>query len=123
MALTIVNVQGSRQILSEGWQDTFLFVPGSSDYVTNGYVVTAIATGFKAIQAAWLSGANAAAVPGSAARWAAPIFVIAELGSGGQGFTGYSQFLWKVIVSSTGAESGSGDNLTGYIWQVTIQGY
>jgi hypothetical protein len=128
MALTAPypKVQGSRFLLGPELQAvTVLIIPGTSDYTTNGYVITAINAGFKAIQQAIITGGNATAYPAAAARWAVPVFPETQMGaaSTGDGFTGYSQFLLKVIVSSTGAESGNGDNLTGYIWQVMIIGY
>jgi len=116
-------VQGARVLLGPDLQqDTFLIVPGTSDYVTGGYAITNIACRLKNIQTAWVSGANATAV----ATWnAVPVFAIAQIGgvSTGAGFTGYSQFLFYVYVLSTGSQAGSGANLTGAIWQVTVQGY
>ncbi len=117
------EVQGSRVLLGPDLQqDTFLIVPGTSDYVTGGYAITNIACRLKNIQSAWVSGANATAV----ATWVGePVFAFAQIGAAatGAGFTGYSQFLFYVWVLSTQAQAGSGANLTGAIWQVTVQGY
>jgi hypothetical protein len=125
MALSIVNVQGSRSFLGELIQDTFLLIPGTSDYVTNGYVVTALATNFKTIQSAWVSGINAAVATGGT-YFGFPTFSLAQVGTSGPGFTGYSQFLFAVwFLNSTGpayAQVSSGGNLTGLIWEVTVQG-
>lgn len=116
-------VQGARVLLGPDLQqDTFLIVPGTSDYVTGGYAITNIACRLKNIQSAWVSGANATAV----ATWVGePVFAFAQIGATatGAGFTGYSQFLFYVWVLSTQAQAGSGANLTGAIWQVTVQGY
>jgi hypothetical protein len=104
--------------------DTFLIVPGTSDYVTGGYALTA--TSFRlyptagGIQAAWVSGANA-----TAQTWGViPTLAIAQMGgvSTGAGFEGYSQLLFYVYVLSTGAQVASGGNLTGAIWQLTVIG-
>ena len=115
-------VQGSRVALGIDLQQaSFLIIPGSSDYVTGGYVLTAQMLTFKGIQSAWVSGANATAIAG----WVAvPVFAFAQLGlsaSPGAGFTGYSQFLLYVYVVTTGAQNSA--NLAGAIWQLTVQGY
>jgi hypothetical protein len=123
MALTIVGVQQARQNLSDVYQDTYLLIPGTSDYVTGGYVVTSITlSGAKLIQTVWVSGTNATASPASGGWYGVPVLAIAQVGTGGPGATGYTQFLFKVYVASTGVELASGGNLTGAIWQVTIQG-
>lgn len=127
MALTTPypHVQGARFMLGPDLQaDTILIISAGSDYTTNGYVITAIDAGFKAIQQAIVTGGNATAYPASAATWAIPVFPESQLGGAGtgDGFTGYSQFLLKMIVSSTGAEVGSGAGAAG-IWQVMIIGY
>lgn len=116
-------IQGSRVVFGPDLQqETVLIVPGVSDYVTGGYPITSIMCRMKNVQTAWLSGANATAV----ATWdAQPIFAIAQIGAvaGGAGFTGYSQFLLLVVVQATGLQAANGANLTGAIWQVTVQGY
>src|ERR1700690_145857 len=120
------SVQGSRLLLGiDLQQDTFLIVPGTSDYVTAGYVITNTACRMKNIQSAWISGSNATASPASGGWYGLIVFALAQIGgvSTGQGFTGYSQFLFKVMVASTGVELGAGGNLAGAIWQVTVQGY
>lgn len=118
------SVQGARQYLGPdcGEQENFLIVPGTSDYVTGGYVITNTAVRMKNITAAWVSGANATAI----ATWVGqPVFAFAQIGAAatGAGFTGYSQFLFYVYVVTTGAQAASGANLTGAIWQITVQGY
>ena len=122
------KVQGSRFLLGPDLQgETILIIPGTSDYTTNGYVITAVEAGLKMIQQAIVTGGNATAYAAAAATWAIPVFPETQLNSAatlpGSGFTGYSQFLLKVIISSTGAEVGNGGNLTGYVWQVMILGY
>lgn len=120
MALTIVKVQDSRTELSTGLQqESFLFIPGTSDYVTNGYVVTTILTGFKNIQSADVNGENATALGWNAYC----VFPLAQVGAGGPGFGGYAQFLFALFVITTGVQVGPGGNVTGSIWTVTIQGY
>lgn len=120
MALTITSVQGSRVDLGIDLQeDTKLLSPGTSDYVTGGYVLSSALLGFKAIQQVIITGANATAI----ATWAAqPVAALATL-TGGGAFTSYSQFLFYVYVLSTGAQAASGANLTGAIWQITVRGY
>ena len=123
MALTITKVQDSRTNMSVGLvQETWLLAPGTSDYVTNGYPVTAIATTLYKIQSADVNGQNAAALGWNAYC----VFPIAQIASGvniGQGESGYAQFLFALFVITTGVQLGSGGNASGAIWQVTIQGY
>jgi hypothetical protein len=118
----IPGVQGARLYLGPDLQeDTFLIVPGTSDYVTGGYVLSNTALRMKNIQQAFVTGANA-----TAQTWGViPTLAIAQLGgvSTGAGFTGYSQVLFYVYVLATGAQVGSGGNLTGAIWQLTVRGY
>src|SRR5882724_2655678 len=99
-------VQGSRVLQGvELQQETFLIVPGANDYVTGGYVITAAQCRLKNIQQAWVAGQNAA----STGFDAFCVFVLAQMGAvqGGAGFTGYSQFLFKVNVVTTGVEVGN----------------
>jgi hypothetical protein len=126
LANPLPGVQGSRYLIGIDLQvDTKLIVPGVSDYVTGGYAITALATGFKNIQQAIITGGNSTAFPANSGWYAECVFPIAQIGgvSTGAGFTGYSQFLFKVYVASTGVELASGGNLTGAIWQVMIFGY
>lgn len=124
MALTVNSVQGSRVVLGPDLQqETRLLVPGTSDYVTNGYVVTAALCGLLKIQTAWVSGTNATFSPATGGWYAECVFALAQLATSNAGFTGYSQFLLKVYVASTGVELASGGNLTGSLIQVTVQGY
>lgn len=123
MAVSIKAVQDSRVALGPAaWRETFLIVPGSSDYVTNGYVISGTLTGFKLIRSAALVGMNAAATP----YFADCVFVLAQLATSSLGFSGYSQFLFKVGTAKSAASetevTGSGD-LSGCIWQVAIEGY
>jgi hypothetical protein len=123
MALSIVGVQGARVPLAmDSWQDSFLFIPGTSDYVTGGYVITnTLLAGFASgkIRNAWVSGANSTAQ----SNGAIPTFALAQVGTGGGGWSGYTQFLFYVYVLSTGAQVASSGNLSGAIWEVTVQGY
>lgn len=124
MALTVVLVQGARAMFGPDLlQDSKLCIPGTSDYVTGGYVISNTLAGFKNIQSAWVSGTNSTFSPANTGWYAVCVFALAQVGTGGSGFTGYSQFLLKVYVASTGVEAASGTNLTGAIIQVTIQGY
>ena len=120
----IPTVQGSRLVLGPGlWQDTFLIVPGTSDYVTGGYVISSLALRFNptyGIQSAWISGANA-----TAQTWGViPTLALAQIGATatGAGFEGYSQILFYAYVLSTGAQVANGGNLAGAVWQLTVQG-
>src|ERR1035438_9029414 len=115
----IPTVQGSRAVVGPGiWQDTYVIAPGTSDYTTNGYVITALALRMNptyGIQTAWISGANATAIAG----WVAvPVFAIAQFGgtAGGSGFEGFSQLLLYFYVVTTGAQVCSGARLSGNIW-------
>jgi hypothetical protein len=121
MALGINGVQDSRALLGLGLeQKSWLLVPGTSDYVTGGYVVSAQNVGLGHIQSAWVSGLNATAI----ATWEfVPVFAFAQLSTSSAGESGYSQFLLYAYVLSTGAQAASGANLTGSIVQVTVQGY
>jgi hypothetical protein len=124
MALSIVKVQGSRAVLGPDLQqESILAIPGTSDYVTNGYVITTTLTSFLKIQTAWVSGSNATFSPANSGWYAECVFPLAQVGTGGPGFTGYAQFLLKVYVASTGVELANGGNLTGSIIQLTLQGY
>src|ERR1035441_437655 len=92
-------VQGSRVLLGIDLQEeTFLIVPGTSDYVTNGYPITAAQCRLKSIQQAWVSGGNATAFPANSGWYAVTVFALTQMGAvaAGAGFTGYSQFLFKV---------------------------
>jgi len=126
MALTLPLpiVQGSRIVLGPDLQqESFLIIPGTSDYVTNGYVISALQCRLKNLQSAWVSATNATFSPANSGWYAQCVFALAQLATSGAGFTGYSQFLLKVYVASTGVELASGGNLTGSIIQVTVQGY
>lgn len=115
-------VQGSRLLLgAELQQETFLIVPGVADYPTNGYVITNIACRLRNIQQADIQGMNAAASLYSPLC----IFALAQIGAvvGGAGFTGYAQFLFKLLVATTGVEVANGTNLSGAIWAVNVVGY
>ena len=125
LAVPLPGVQNSHALLGPGQQmKSFLIVPGTSDYVTGGYAITSINTGYNptyGIQQAWVSGANATAV----ATWGAiPVIALAQIGgvSTGAGFEGYTQILFYVYVLNGGAQAASGANLTGAIWQLTLIG-
>ena len=127
LALPLPGVQGARLLLGPdgGVQDTFLIVPGTSDYVTGGYVVSATNCRLKNIQTAWVTGGNSTAFPANSGWYPEIVFAFAQIGgtSTGAGFTGYSQFLFKLYVASTGVELASGGSVAGSIWQVTVTGY
>jgi hypothetical protein len=120
-------VQGSRLALGPdgGWQETFLIVPGTSDYVTLGYPITAVQCRLKSIQTANVTGGNVVAFPASGGWYAECVFPIVQMGAvaSGAGFTGYSQFLFKIYVASTGVELAVGGSLAGAVWMVTVTGY
>jgi hypothetical protein len=127
LASPLPGVQGSRLFLGPdgGVQDTFLIVPGTSDYVTGGYAVTNVACRLKNIQTAWVTGGNSTAFPASGGWYPEIVFAFVQIGavSTGAGVTGYSQFLFKLYVASTGVELASGGSVAGAIWQVTVTGY
>ena len=123
MALSITRVQDSRTNLGLGLvQESWLLAPGTSDYVTNGYVITASAVGLKLIQSADINGENATAL-GWNGYCVFPLAQIATGANAGQGESGYTQFLFALFVITTGVQLGAGGNATGSIWTVTIQGY
>lgn len=126
MALTtpLPEVQGSRQLIGPDLQAaSYLIIPGVSDYVTGGYVITAAGCRLKNIQLASIDGNNATALGWNAYC----VFSLAQLtepaGTAGYGFSGYSQFLFYLAVVTTGVQAGAGSNITGAIWTVTVQGY
>jgi hypothetical protein len=124
MALSIVRVQDSRLDSGVGLiQESFLLIPGSSDYVTGGYPVTATALGFKLIQSGDVNGQNATAATPTTGWNPYLVFPLAQVGAGGLGFSGYSQFLFQLLVIGTGAQPGSGAPINGALWVVTVQGY
>jgi len=133
MALTLPlpEVQGSRIAIGPGiWEATFQIIPGVSDYVTNGYVLSALALRCyspNGIMAAWVSGCNATAQ----VYFPAPTLALATIASTtttpAAGFEGYSQVLFAVLwtgpaLSGVLAQVGSGQNLTGCIWNLTVRG-
>lgn len=126
LATPLPGVQGSRVLLGIDLQmDTKLIVPGTSDYVTGGYAITAIQCGFKLLQQAWVTGGNAAAFPANSGWYVECVFPFVQIGgvATGSGVSGYSQFLFKVYVASTGVELGAGLSLAGNVWQVILLGY
>ena len=132
MALTTPypRIQGSRFPLGQELVcESFLIVPGTSDYTTLGYVITALYCGFKMVQGAVVTGGNTTVFPNNpstAGYYAFPVFPESQLATSGSGFTGYSQFLLKVYFAggaNIGVEVGAGGNLTGCIWQVMVIGY
>ena len=98
----IPAVQGSRIALGPGiWEETFVIAPGTSDYPTNGYIITSLALRFSptyGIMCAWVSGQNAAA----AGYVPQVTLVLAQIGAvvGGAGFEGYSQLAFQVFASA-----------------------
>jgi hypothetical protein len=129
LANPLAAVQGARIVLGPGiWEDTFVIAPGTSDYVTGGYSITAAALRLNptyGIMSAWVSGCNAAA-NGYVVQ---PTLVIAQIGAtaAGAGFEGYSSILFWVgwtgaALSGVLAQVGSGQNLTGCIWLLTVRG-
>lgn len=124
LANPIPTVQGSRLVLGPAvWEDTFVIAPGTSDYVTGGYSISALSLRFNptyGIQSAWISGANATAQ----AYIVNPTLAIAQIGAttSGAGFEGYSSILFYVVVLATQAQVANGGNLTGAVWLLTVRG-
>src|SRR5271166_835294 len=105
MALSIVRVQDSRSPVTVGiQQESFLLIPGTSDYVTNGYVITAAAVGFKNVQLVSIDGTNATGLAWNPYA----VFALAQVGTGGPGFGGYTQFLFALFVITTGVQLANG---------------
>ena len=129
MAITLPppGVQGSELFLGPAMREkSILIVPGTSDYVTGGYVVSALQAGFLStygIMMAWVSGQNS-----TAAGYVPQItLALAQLATSGAGFEGYAQFKFQVFVTGTASgdvlnEASSGVNLSGAIWVVTCRG-
>lgn len=132
----IPAVQGSRIALGPGvWEDTFLIVPGTSDYVntgtigTSGYIISALSLRLNptyGIMCAWVSGNN-----GTAAGYVAQVYLnITQIGaaSTGAGFEGYSQLNFHIFNSPATAgvapltQAANGFNFTGAIWLLTVRG-
>ena len=124
LANPIPAVQGSRVELGPGLhEETFIIAPGTSDYVTGGYVISSLALRLAAtygIQSAWVSAYNATAQ----AYLVFPTLALAQFGgtTSGAGFEGYSQLLFYVVVLSTQAQVGNGANLSGCVWELTVRG-
>jgi hypothetical protein len=132
----IPAVQGARIVIGPGiWEDTFLIVPGTSDYVntgtigTSGYIITALALRCyspNGIMCAWVSGNN-----GTAAGYVPQVYLnIAQMGAvaAGAGFEGYSQLNFQIFNAPAVAgiapltQAASGFNFTGAIWLLTVRG-
>jgi hypothetical protein len=125
----IPAVQGARIVLGPAiWEDTYLIVPGTSDYVTGGYVITALSLrcySVNGIMCAWVSGQNS-----TAAGYVPQVtLALAQIGatSTGAGFEGYAQLKFQVFLTGTASgdvlnEAGSGANLTGCVWLLTVRG-
>jgi len=124
LANPLPGVQGARAVIGPGiWQDTFVIAPGTSDYVTGGYSISALSLRLNptyGIQSAWVSGCNSTAQ----AYIVNPTLAIAQMGAvtTGAGFEGYSSILFYVVVLATQAQVASGGNLTGCVWLLTVQG-
>lgn len=121
MAVTVTRVQDSRVMLGPGMvQESFLVIPGSSDYTTGGYSITASALGFKNIQSVSIDGSNSTGV-----SWTPiPVFAFAQVGSAtaSPGNAGYTSFKFYVAVITTGAQVASLGDLSGAIWCITVTG-
>jgi hypothetical protein len=128
MALTTPypKVQGSKFLLGPSMQgETILIVPAvAADYAAGGYVITALECGLSLIQQAIVTGGNATAYPASAGWYPEIVFPETQLLTSSEGFTGYSQFLFKVYVAATGVELAPAPavSLNGAVWQVTVIG-
>jgi hypothetical protein len=130
LANPLAGVQGARLFLGPAIQeDTFVIAPGTSDYVTGGYVISALALRLNptyGIMCAWVSGQNAAA----AGYVPQVTLALAQIGAvaTGAGFEGYSQLKFQVFNSPAVAgiaaltEAASGFNFTGFQWLLTVRG-
>jgi hypothetical protein len=115
MALTIKEIPDTRQYLGiNGIQATFIFVPGTSDYVTGGYVISAASLGLGHIWGADFLGANS----GAAGTYFT--FVLAQTNPPTPGLTSVNLFAY---VSTTGLQVANGANLSGAIVTGQIMGY
>jgi|SRR5208337_104879 len=126
LQVPLPEVQGSSFLLGPDLQGKTKLIASltTDNYPTGGYVITAAMCGLKMIQQAIVTGGNATAYPANSGWYAVAVFPESQLATNSQGFTGYSQFLLKVYVASTGVEVASNSgSLVGAIWQVLILGY
>jgi hypothetical protein len=120
LQLPLPEVPESRQYNSAGNQQaSFLIVPGVSDYVTGGYVITALQCRMKNIFAVSIDGQNAAVLTG---QWNAFIQLNATASASGLALPVTSFNFW-VALATSGVQLSASTNLTGAIWTVSITGY
>ena len=119
MALTLKEIPDSRQYLGPSMQSCiFSAAPGTSDYVSGGYVINASAIGLKGIIGGVIIGANAAALG------YVPAIIIAQTGA----LASLTSAKLQISVTGTAANNplndvaGSG-NLTGMVWVAQFFGY
>ena len=128
-------VQGSRNALGPdtGWEESFLVVPGTNDYVVGGYPITNVMTRCKIIADAWLTMQNPLA-GGYDAFFNAPLEMFKSLFTStypeqgtNDAFPGYSTVYFQIFQSGSSAgrepELAAGTNLLGCVWQVRIRSY
>jgi len=115
MALTIKEIPDSRQMIGPSCVlASFIFAPGSSDYVTGGYVISASALGLGHIYAADTAGLNAAS------NGTYYVMTLAQTNPPSPGLT---QVKLQAFVAATGAEVANAANLSGHIIVGQIWGY
>lgn len=121
MALTtpLPTVPDSRQYLGAGaTQESFLIIPGTSDYPTSGYVIKPLDCRLmRGFQTAWITGANAATIAGPWEIY--PIMTLSLLSSGA------AQLQTQInlyVTNGSMVQVGNGTNLSGATWVLTVIG-
>jgi hypothetical protein len=122
MALTISGVPDQRQYLGQSaTQRVWVLAPGTSDYVTGGYIITAAMVDLLKITGGWIIGQNAAAVT-AGYLWA---FTLAQTSPP---IAGLAQIALQALGVTTGtpgvlADAASAFNFTGVVLTAILLGY
>lgn len=122
MALTIKGIPDARASLGISNADKFFaLAPGTSDYVTGGYVISASAVEFLKLFGASIWGQNAAAVT------AGYIWMI-NAGTANPPLAGLSQVTLQAFGITTGTpgtlvEAAASTNFTGVVITALFRGY
>jgi len=123
MALTtpIPEVPESRQTNAVGCQQaTFLLIPGTSDYPTGGYVVSGLQLRMpKGIFSASIDGWNSTA---NGLGYGFNVILGMTLASNNIPIVATSFALYAYVLT-TSLQVANGQNLSGAIFSVTVQGY
>jgi len=121
MALTLPlpGVPDSRQYLGAGAiQESFLIIPGTSDYPTSGYVLTpAMCRLMRGFQQAWISGCNAAVITGA---W--EMIPVMTLSLTSNSLAQLQTQLNLYVCNGSMVQVSANTNLTGAAWVLTVIG-